>query len=242
MHDFIVLVDVVISEGNLGAVIGAVCVDIGNVQLIRHREDFFLIQQIQRLHIRLVAHVGLFSIALQGILKATGGEGLVIGVDTGVDHRNTAARTGIAISPDRARADLPRGGLHSGRILFLAIYDTGLVARLDDDLCNAGHRLNPRNIAISDIGRDQVCCQRQVPANVQLAVQRTLNAVGKEHLLLLQRSAVGHRQAVGRDILRGEAGFQRGGRFQQNRDTNHVRIFIQGKLLSLRSGLAHLVQ
>ena len=189
----VVAVDVVVGEGDLRVfidVVGAVDVvlvrGVVRVQLGQHRLDLVDVQQLEVALIqRKRIHEG-FRI-----------EGLVLVVGTGIDDRHAGAGAGIALGPQRSRADHVLGG--DGGVDAV---DLRLISGLKPDFLDAGDGLNGLDIAVADLGGNDVDRQRQVPLDVHRNA-RIGDGRFNIGLLLFQGMAVGHGAVVLNDVLRG---------------------------------------
>ena len=238
--DLVVAVDVVVAEGDLLVVVQAVSLQALDVQELQLGGDLLQIQQIQ-LGVVLLDGLALsLGVQREGVGQALGGEGLVIGVDTGIDDGNTAACTGVAGLPDIDGAGHDGGGdLIGVQLLLGALGHHGrLVDVLQDDLGDAGNGLDLGNVAEADIGGDQVGGQGQIPDHVQLIAGGPLDLCGQVLLPGLQLGAVGHRLGALGHVHGGEAGVEGGSVLQDDGDTDQVRIGVDGGRLLGRSGLA----
>ena len=221
--DAIVLIDVVVGIGNLGADIGRGGVD-GHVQLIGHGGNLLRVQQIQALQVFLHGQAAFTCPVGQGILERLRVEGLVAGVDTGIDHGDTGTGAGVALSPGCGRADLLAGGGHIGVIGLLPVHHIGLIPGLDQDLDNAGDLLDGFDLAVLHIGGNNIGSQCQVPDHVQLTANGSLDGSRYGSLPVLQLLPVAHGLRVLGDALYAEAGPDGGLLLQNDGYTDHVGI------------------
>ncbi|CDB30727.1 unknown [Firmicutes bacterium CAG:137] len=207
MGDLQAAVDVVIAKGNLGVDIEVLRLELDRyVQLPGQGGDFFCVQQMEALYIGVCVLSRQLCPLGQGVGKGLVGEGLVVGVNAGVDHGNPAARAGVAAGPGSSRADHVAGCGHIGGVRLVYGVYRRVVPVFQNDLPDAGQRLNGRQLAVGDVGGDEVGCQGQIPDHIQPVAGGPLDAGGHTGLLLLQRIPVGHGAGVGRDAGGGVAG------------------------------------
>ena len=199
------LINIVVAKWDFRAYIKVRCCRAGvvlDVQLIQRRRNLCLVKQIQALLIFRLRQILLFGVLFQRIFIARRRERLVVGVDAGVDHGNPAARAGVARRPNRAGADLCRRGRHVGIVYFTLIDNHGLIARLKRNALDARNLGDFVNLAIADIGRDQIRRQRQIPDNLGLLSCCGFNLLHHSVLLRLQLRPVCRDRGVRRNILR----------------------------------------
>ena len=215
-----VTIHVAVAVGDLGADVHVLTGADFGVQLILDGVDLVGGQEVQGRNIVVVGHAQLFGRLREGVLKALAGEGLVILVDTGVDHRESAARAGVTGSPGQVRAG------HVGRAAVVGLVnrliDLRLVAVLQEHVLDALDALDGVDLAVLNVRGDVVCRQRQVPLNVQLAADRIFDLGGHSCLVGAEACAVDPCQRVVRNAIGAEAGRQRGGPIQRNGHTDNV--------------------
>ncbi len=236
VDDIGVLVDVVVSKSDLAVdiqALGGVCGT--DMELIQLGGDLLGIQQVQTGHVGSSVHALLGGVHAQGVLKGGCGHGLVVGVDTGIDDGDPAACAGIAVGPGDVGADLVAGGGHVGIDSLVLIHNGRLIPGLQEDLLDARDGLDLVDQTILHIGGDDVGNQSQVPDNVKLAADGSLDAGGHGFLLRLQAAAVGHGLGICGNVLGGEALVNGGLLLQNNGDTDGVRIRIQRLFLRIGS-------
>ena len=213
-------VNVVEAEGDLGADIQVL-----SLQVAVLLEGVELLQLVSVIR----SGDGGDAQALDSVAVSRAAEGGVIGVSAGIDDGYLGACAGIAVGPGEVGADHVGGGGHVG-IGGLGFLDhAGLILRLDQDGINALDLLDLLDLAILNVGGDDVGSQGQIPNHIQgLAVQGLLGN-GLDHLVLLgfQLIPILHRlAAASSDISGGKAFFQGGGIAQHDGDADHVRVGI----------------
>ena len=213
-------VNVVEAEGDLGADI-----QVGGLQVAVLLEGVELLQLVSVIR----SGDGGDAQALDSVAVGSAVEGGVIGVSAGIDDGHLGACAGVTVSPGNAGADHGRGGSHVG-VGSLGLLDHArLILRLDQDGINTLDLLDLLDLAILNVGGDDVGGQGQIPNHIQrLAVQGLLGD-GLGHLILLgfQLVAILHRLFAARgDVGRGKALVQGGGVAQHDGDADHVRVGI----------------
>ena len=214
-------VDVVDGERDLGADVGvrARGYGFGDVQLA-----------VKRLHLVRGEQVHVLTGLTDRVLKRAFVKALMVGIDTGVDDGDLAARAGITVRPALGCAGHQRGGSHVRIHGFFRGSDGGLVLLLKDHFLHAGKSGDP----IDGHGRhdcgDDVRRKGQVPLHVKLfAAQDLARYPFRQRVLLIaQALPVGHGLFVGGDVGGGKALFERGSAVKHN-GYAHVP---QGKRLS----------
>ena len=179
----------------------------------------------ERENITILDHTMMLDI----ICGEDGCEGLVIRVDTGIDHRDAAARTGIACGPRRAGADLHGRCSHVGIRRLVLIDDHRHIPGLKNDLLNAGDSPDLFDLAVFDVGGDQVGGKRQIPHDVELFAGRRLDLPRHAVLLRLQLIAVGVHGRVGGDVRRAVK-LHRGSLVQNDGYTDNVAVRVCGRI------------
>ena len=180
MGDIGILVHIVIAKGDFGVDIKLFSRDFaGDVQLTQYLRNLVCIQQV----VIRYSFVGFGRLLCQGIVKGACVEGLMVGVNASVNHGNSGACTGVASCIGGAGADHGRGSGGVG-VRFLCHSGGRIIAGFQIHVLNAGNILNGGNLAIGDVGRNDIGCQSQVPDNVQLATRSLLN-LGLDAMLLL---------------------------------------------------------
>ena len=175
MGDLQAAVDVVIAKGNLGIDIEVLRLELDRyVQLPGQGGDFFCVQQMKALYIGVWVLSRQRCPLGQGVGKGLVGEGLVVGVNAGVDHGNPAARAGVAVCPGGRGADHRAGGSHVG-IGIAGGDDIRLIAVLECDGSHAVKRFDRLDLAIGHVGGDRVRQERHVPDDIErLAAEHIL--------------------------------------------------------------------
>ena len=218
--DIHVGVNVVEAEGDLGADI-----QVGGLQVAVLLEGVELLQLVSVIR----SGDGGDAQALDSVAVGSAVEGGVIGVSAGINDGHLGACAGVTVSPGNVGADHGGGGSHIG-VGSLGLLDHArLILRLDQDGINALDLLDLLDLAILNVGGDDVGGQGQIPNHIQrLAVQGLLGD-GLGHLILLgfQLVAILHRLFAARgDVGRGKALVQGGGVAQHDGDADHVRVGI----------------
>ena len=181
--DVQIMIHVVVAKGELlvhvqllsrGAAVPA------DVQLGQLLPDFGLIQQI-------VSTAAVFCILRQGVCKGGGVKGLMVRIRAGVDDGNPGPRAGEPGSIGGTATDHLRGGGHVGVRRSLGV-DRRFIPGLQHHGFHPGHGLNFLNLAIRDVGGDQIGRQGQVPHHVQGLAPEDLigNPPGQGRLIGLQ--------------------------------------------------------
>ncbi len=209
-----VLIHVVVAEGDLGGDVGragAVELALDGAQVGGGEEADVL--------------AGL----LNGIVEGVGIHGLVGGVQTGVDDGDAGARAGVALGPGVSSADHEGGGVGGVRpIAFLAFHGRGgIVTVFQEDVLDAGDGLDLRNVAVADVRRDRVHRQGDVPLDVQLGADGSLDLIGQGGLAAAEALAVGNRGGILRDVVHAVACVKGGGLVELDRHTDDIaqRVF-----------------
>ena len=174
------------------------------------------VQLIQRVVVDLLHQRDRFAGLSDRVLERIRVHALMIGVETGVDDRDSAACAGVAeLLPGVHGADHIFAGVRRVRVRrnglrrFVPVFDlNGLDAR---DPADHG------KIPIGDLNGDRVCQQRQVPFHGQLVTDRLFDRCLHRILLLLQGFAVRLRAFVVGDASGGEAVFDGGIVFEEDR-------------------------
>ena len=213
-------VNVVEAEGDLGADI-----QVGGLQVAVLLEGVELLQLVSVIR----SGDGGDAQALDSVAVGSAVEGGVIGVSAGINDGHLGACAGVTVSPGNAGADHGRGGSHVGVGGLRLLDHARLILRLDQDGINTLDLLDLLDLAILNVGGDDVGGQGQIPNHIQrLAVQGLLGD-GLGHLILLgfQLVAILHRLFAARgDVGRGKALVQGGGVAQHDGDADHVRVGI----------------
>ena len=199
---------------------------IGNIQFTVNGGDLLGVQQIQRGHVLLIGHTGLLGVFSQSIEEGLVVKRLVIDVGTGIDDGDTGTGTGVAGQIGGGGADLLAGGGHIGLGTAFILHHTGLVTGLDQDRLDALHGLNSLDIAVLDVGGNDVGSQSQVPYHVQLLVDGAGDGRGHSGLLSLQLAAVVHCLVVGGNVLRRVAGLDGAFLIQDDGYADHVGVSV----------------
>ena len=213
-------VNVVEAEGDLGADI-----QVGGLQVAVLLEGVELLQLVSVIR----SGDGGNAQTLDSVAVGSAVEGGMIRIRAGIDDGHLGACAGVTVSPGNAGADHGGGGSHVG-VGSLGLLDHArLILRLDQDGINALDLLDLLDLAILNVGGDDVGGQGQIPNHIQrLAVQGLLGD-GLGHLILLgfQLVAILHRLFAARgDVGRGKALVQGGGVAQHDGDADHVRVGI----------------
>ena len=221
MGDVQVGVHIVEAEGSLGVDVqllggqGLALFGHGlvGVQLLQNGDDVPGVHQLDGL-------AGL----LQGIGQSLGAEGLVIGVQTGVDDGHAAACAGVALQPGFACAGHLAGDGHVGGVFTAHGDHVGGIAVLDRHGTDAVQLRDPGDVAATDIGGNQVGSQGQIPDHVQLltAQDPALDGLLEAILLGTQLFAVEHGIGIGGDAVHLKAGTDGGGFLQMDGDADHL--------------------
>ena len=225
MYNIQVLIHIVVGKGNL-----AVAVEAGsgrrNMELIGDYSNLVCIQQIQTGLVLVHGLAGLAGQISQRVLKAAGGEALVVDIQAGIDNGNTAAGAGITVGPGSGRADLFAGGGHVGIRSFLCVHHSRLIAGLDHDVHNTGYAFNGLDLAVFHVGGNDVGNQSQLLHHIQRLADCLGNGCNAHILHRFQGGTVGHRTGVGGDILRRASFFDGGFAAQHDGNTDGFRIGI----------------
>ena len=229
----VILIHVAVGIGDLGADISFLAGNL-NVQLILDGIDLLCVQKIQRSNILVIGHSLLFRRAGKSVLKRFAGEGLVLYINTGVNHSKSAAGAGQACGPGDVGADHVAGGAVVGPLsLFLVLLN--LIARLQDDGPDAGNLLDGLNLAIEDICGNAVCCQSEVPLDIQLAADRFFDPGSHGVLRNAEAGAVDLRQGIVRNSIKAETGVDGRRTIQKDGNTNRFSqcVVFHGNRVSL---------
>ena len=213
------LIEVQILSSQLG-------VTLVNIQLGQFFSHFCSIQQIEVCHILFVADTGASRIVLQCIGECLRIKGLMVGVQTGVDHGDTGAATGVTGFPHVGGAGHAGRNHHIGLCNGAALFLGGIVAIFQNHLLNAGDLFNILDLTILHIGRDQVCSQGQVPDHIQLLAHHPFDLGSNSHLVVLQLIPIVHSCSIGCNACGRETGMQRGFLRQNDGNTNDLVICI----------------
>ena len=235
------------NTGDVGAVVTLLVVVVGDIQIgvnvVEAEGDLGADIQVLSLQVALLLEgvelLQLVSVirggdggdaqALDSVAVGSAVEGGVIGVSAGIDDGHLGACAGVTVSPGNAGADHGRGGSHVGVGGLRLLDHARLILRLDQDGINTLDLLDLLDLAILNVGGDDVGGQGQIPNHIQrLAVQGLLGD-GLGHLILLgfQLVAILHRLFAARgDVGRGKALVQGGGVAQHDGDADHVRVGI----------------
>ena len=214
----VVLVDVVIREGDLGVQVDLVGGDL-DVQALENVPRQAVLGQDAHAGLVLCQGLAVLQVLGQGVLIPRGGEGLLLRVQAGIDNGDLAAHAGVACCPSSAGADLGGGGRHVGVVGLGLIHHHGLIAVLDQDGLDAPDALDLLDLVIADVGGDDVGGQRQVPDHVEAAIQLGVDPLGDALLLALEAVAVGD---SGGAELGGAKLLDGGGVLQHDGDTDDV--------------------
>ena len=244
------LLDIAVAGGNtgdVGAMVTLLVVVVGDVQIgvnvVEAEGDLGADIQVLSLQVAVLLEgvelLQLVSVirsgdggdaqALDSVAVGSAVEGGVIGVSAGINDGHLGACAGVTVSPGNAGADHGRGGSHVGVGGLRLLDHARLILRLDQDGINTLDLLDLLDLAILNVGGDDVGGQGQIPNHIQrLAVQGLLGD-GLGHLILLgfQLVAILHRLFAARgDVGRGKALVQGGGVAQHDGDADHVRVGI----------------
>ena len=244
------LLDIAVAGGNtgdVGAVVTLLVVVVGDIQIgvnvVEAEGDLGADIQVLSLQIAVLLEgvelLQLVSVirggdggdaqALDSVAVGSAVEGGVIGVSAGINDGHLGACAGVTVSPGNAGADHGGGGSHVGVGGLRLLDHARLILRLDQDGINTLDLLDLLDLAILNVGGDDVGGQGQIPNHIQrLAVQGLLGD-GLGHLILLgfQLVAILHRLFAARgDVGRGKALVQGGGVAQHDGDADHVRVGI----------------
>ena len=213
-------VNVVEAEGDLGADI-----QVGGLQVAVLLEGVELLQLVSVIR----SGDGGNAQTLDSVAVSRAAEGGMIRIRAGINDGHLGACAGVTVSPGNAGADHGRGGSHVGVGGLRLLDHARLILRLDQDGINTLDLLDLLDLAILNVGGDDVGGQGQIPNHIQrLAVQGLLGD-GLGHLILLgfQLVAILHRLFAARgDVGRGKALVQGGGVAQHDGDADHVRVGI----------------
>ena len=235
------------NTGDVGAVVTLLVVVVGDIQIgvnvVEAEGDLGADIQVLSLQVALLLEgvelLQLVSVirsgdggdaqALDSVAVGSAVEGGVIGVSAGINDGHLGACAGVTVSPGNAGADHGGGGSHVGVGGLRLLDHARLILRLDQDGINTLDLLDLLDLAILNVGGDDVGGQGQIPNHIQrLAVQGLLGD-GLGHLILLgfQLVAILHRLFAARgDVGRGKALVQGGGVAQHDGDADHVRVGI----------------
>ena len=224
MVDGVVLVDVVVSKRDLGIDISLVRADLaaGSVQLRQNISGQVGLRQNARFLLVLVnAHALEAGNVRDGVLIASSREGLLLVIDTRIDHGDLAASAGVACCPSSAGADLRRRGSHV-RIIGLVLVDHhGFVAVFNENLLDALNLCDLFDLLVADVCRNDVAGKGQVPNNVDAVLQSCVDFL--DHAVLLALQVVTVSDGCGAQISRPKL-FDSGGIFQHDGDTNDFAL------------------
>ena len=225
VHDVAdVLVNVVVTVADLGVAVGrSAGADVG-VQLTLDSLDGFRGQQVEGRNVVVIGHALFRGGLSKSVLKAFGGEGLVLNVGTGVDDSDLAAGAGVAIGPRDVGADHVGGGAVFGLVNLLI--NLGLVAVFQENCAHAVDSLDGVDLTVEDVRGDEVGGKGQIPHDVQLPADRLFDPGGHSSLVGAEFVAIGHSGRVFRDTVGAEL-VQGSGLVQGDGDTDHVshRVF-----------------
>ncbi len=203
----VVTINIVVCKGLLAVDVSRLRIH-RSVQLICNRSNLFCIQQIQAGLVRIQIHTGLTRQISQRILKASGRETLVVGIRTGIDDGDTGASAGVARSPGCSRTDLLARGSHIG-ISRASVHHVGQILGLDHNALNTGDLFDGLDLAVGHIGRNDICCQGQIPDNVQILFCCLLDLRNHIGLLFFQLRTVVHCCSILRNAHSAVASFDR---------------------------------
>ena len=224
MVDGVVLVDVVVSKRDLGTDISLVRADLaaGSVQLRQNIGGQVGLRQNARFLLVLVnAHALETGNVRDGVLIASSREGLLLVIDTSIDHGDLAASAGVACCPSSAGADLRRRGSHV-RIIGLVLVDHhGFIAVFNENLLDALNLCDLFDLLVADVCRNDVAGKGQVPNNVDAVLQGCVDFL--DHAVLLALQAVAVSDGCGAQFSRPKL-FDSGGIFQHDGDTNDFAL------------------
>ena len=176
VRDVEVLVHIVERERELAGEIELARIGdkLADVQLRQNSGDLVNTEQIQRGDELVLALARIGSQLLEGILERLAVKGDVVGVRTGVDDSDAAARAGVAVCPGGRGADHCAGGSHVG-IGIAGGDDVRLIAVLERDRSHAVKRFDRPDLAIGHVGGDRVRQERHVPDDIErLAAEHIL--------------------------------------------------------------------
>ena len=219
VHQGVGLVHVVVAEGDLGGDVAAGAVQ-GQTAVAGGGHQVH----------------GLAGL-LDGVVEGVGVEALVQIVHAGVDDGHGVARAGVALGPGRRGAHHVVGGVGGVGLGHVAVglVNGGLVAVLHEDVLDAGNGLDGLQVAVAELGGDQVHCQGQVPLDVQALAQGGLDAGLNGVLPGPELVPVGVSRGVGAHAVGGVA-VQGGLTVQDDGHTDQIRQRV-GRLLHGRGGL-----
>ena len=232
-------VDVVVAESGLGVDVqvlssqghAIVQLTVVGVQLGQNLGNVTCVHQ-------LIGLAGGCGCLLHGVAERLLGEGLMIGVEAGVDDGNTHTRAGIARQPGLLCAGHLAGNGHLRLIGTADGGDLGLVAVLLHHTAHTVQLLDLGDGGAGHIGGDDVCGQGQIPHHIQLPALQDLALDGCDHGLLAAPEAVpvAYRSSVRQAALHQETGVHGGSLLQLNGYTDHfVHVcFRLGSVLHLR--------
>ena len=228
----VILIHIAVGIGDLGADISFLAGNL-NVQLILDGVDLFSVEKVQRSHILVVGNTLLLRRAGKSVLKRFAGEGLVLYINTGVNHSKSAAGAGQACGPGDVGADHVAGSAVVGLIGLFVLHN--FVAGLQNNFLNAGNFLDGINLAIKDICGNAVCCQSEVPADVQLAADRLFDPGSHGVLRNAEAGAVDLRQGIVRNSIKAETGVDGRRTIQKDGNTNRFSqcVVFHGNRVSL---------
>ena len=154
----------------------------------------------------------------------------MVDVHTGIDDSDTGAGAGVAGSPYRGGTDLRTGGGHVG-IGNISRNHVGLIDGLDQNLFNALDGLDLVDLAVSNVSRDDIGSQSQIPDNIQIGIDSILDLGCDLVLLFSQVAAVHLSKEVGTNSFHRVTGFQSTGLFQDDGNTDDLRVGIRHLVL-----------
>ena len=223
-----VLVDVVEIVGFLFVAVeirrGQPRVLIRRVELIENGGDLVHVEEIER--------VNIVAALTQRVEEGVVVEALVVGIDTGIDDRNTGACAGVAFRVCAERAGHNTGGSGIGIRLILGFNNHRFVTGFQNDFLDARNFFDCSYVAVGYVCGDEVGSEGEVPDNVQIVPAENFTGDLLCHGLLLfgKSCAVLDRLFVLRNVFRGEFS-GRGSVLQDDGDTHHFicrRLFVCG--------------
>ena len=222
--NIVVEIPVVIAKSDLAVDISLLGIDL-HVQLVCHRGDLLCVQKGQAFDVGVLAHTGFFSQLGQRVLKSDAVHALVIGVDTGIDHRDPHTGAGVSGIPNRTGTDLRTGGSHvgdNGAVLSLA----GQILVFQNNRLDTGKLFNGLDLTVLHIGRDHIGGQGQVPDYVQISPDRPLDPVDHVGLVSFQPVTVFDGRLIAGNIRRAVTGVDGGTPVQNDGYTHHICVSI----------------
>ena len=222
-------VKVVVAEGDLAVNVSLAAGD-GCVQLAGELVDLSGGQQVQGSLVFIGSHTGQTCAVSQRILKGGSIKGDMVDVHTGIDDSDTGAGAGVAGSPGRGGTGLRTGGSHVG-IGNTSRNHVGLIDGLDQNLFNALDGLDLVDLAVSNVSRDDIGSQSQIPDNIQIGIDSVLDLGCDLVLLFSQVAAVHLSKEVGTNSFHSVTGFQSTGLFQDDGNTDDLRVGIRRLVL-----------